>query len=110
MPFGRRVSCVRKIAEAEKLTGEPFPNETAMLLEHLLISHHGTLENGSAKLPMTLEALVLHYVDSLDAKVAEFQKHILDNPNIGTTWTNYIPAIERNLYTGVTKIIFCFNP
>ncbi|MDO5552244.1 MAG: OB-fold nucleic acid binding domain-containing protein [Planctomycetia bacterium] len=92
-----------KIEETEKLTGEPFPKETAMLLEHFLISHHGTLENGSTKLPMTQEAMVLHYVDSMDAKIAEFQKHILDDPNTGTTWTNYIPAIERKLYTGAKK-------
>ncbi len=91
---------VEKIKETETLTGEPFDKEKAMLLKHLLVSHHGTLENGSPKLPMTLEALVLHYLDSLDAKLAEFEKRILEDPAAGTHWTNYIPALDRKLYKG----------
>ena len=90
----------RKIEEAEKLTGEPFDSETAMLLKHMVLSHHGPLENGSTRVPMTLEALALHYIDSLDAKLAEFQKHIHEDPNAGSAWTNYIPGIERKLYKG----------
>ena len=89
-----------KIREAEKLTGEPFDAELAMVLKHLLISHHGTYENGSAKLPMTMEAIVLHHVDSLDSKIAEFQKQIFEDPNVDGTWTNYIPTLERKLYKG----------
>ncbi|MDO5580844.1 MAG: HD domain-containing protein [Planctomycetia bacterium] len=91
---------LEKIRETEKLTGETFDSETAMLLKHLLISHHGTLENGSTKLPMTLEALVLFYLDSLDAKLAEFEKRMLEDPSAGSKWTNYIPVIERKLYKG----------
>ena len=87
-----------KIHESEKLAGEPFDPETAMLLKHLLISHHGTLENGSAKVPMTLEAMVLHFVDSIDSKLAEFLKYMQDDPNADGDWTNYVPAIERKLY------------
>ena len=71
-----------------------------MVLKHLLISHHGTYENGSAKLPMTMEAIVLHYVDSLDSKIAEFQKQMFEDPNVDGTWTNYIPTLERKLYKG----------
>ena len=89
-----------KITETEKLAGEPFNAETAMLLKHMLISHHGTYENQSAKLPMTLEAVTLHFIDSIDSKIAEFRKYILDDPNVGGLWTNYLPAIERKLYKG----------
>ena len=89
-----------KIAEAEKLAGEPFPAESAMLLKHLLISHHGTYENQCTKLPMTLEAVTLHFIDSIDSKIGEFRKYILDDPNVGGLWTNYLPAIERKLYKG----------
>ena len=89
-----------KIAEAEKLAGEPFHTETAMLLKHMLISHHGAYENQSTKLPMSLEAVTLHFIDSIDSKIAEFRKYILDDPNVGSLWTNYIPAIERKLYKG----------
>lgn len=87
-----------KILEAEKLAGEAFDPETAMLLKHLLISHHGTYENQSAKLPMTLEAMALHFIDSLDSKIAEFQKYMQEDPNLGGNWTNYIQGIERKLY------------
>ena len=89
-----------KIAEAEKLAGEPFDTEKATLLKHMLISHHGTYENQCTKLPMTLEAMTLHFIDSIDSKIAEFRKYILDDPNVGGLWTNYIPAIERKLYKG----------
>lgn len=89
-----------KIRETETLTGETFDPEMAMLLKHLLISHHGTLENGSTKLPMILEALALYYLDSLDAKLSEFEKRMLEDPAAGSKWTNYIPAIERKLYKG----------
>lgn len=43
--------------------------EEAMLLEHMLISHHGMPQFGSAKKPLTAEALVLWYVDSIDSKL-----------------------------------------
>lgn len=89
-----------KIREAEKLAGEPLDAEICMLLKHILISHHGLYENQSAKLPMTLEAMTLHFIDSLDSKIAEFRKYMLDDPNLGGSWTNYIPGIERKLYKG----------
>ncbi|MDR1492514.1 MAG: HD domain-containing protein [Planctomycetaceae bacterium] len=92
-----------KIRETEKLTSEPFDPETAMLLKHMMISHHGAHENGSAKLPMTLEAVALHYIDSLDSKLTEFEKYMFDDPNAGSHWTNYIPIIDRKLYKGKKK-------
>ena len=92
-----------KIVETENLSGEPFNAETSMLLKHMLISHHGTYENQCTKLPMSVEAMVLHFIDSIDSKVSEFRKYILDDPNAGSLWTNYIPAIERKLYKGTEQ-------
>ena len=89
-----------KIVEAEKLAGEPFNAETAMLLKHMLISHHGTYENQCTKLPMSIEAMTLHFIDSIDSKIFEFRKYMLDDPNAGSHWTNYIPSIDRKLYKG----------
>ncbi len=88
----------QKIRETETLTGEPFDPEKEMLLKHMLVSHHGTLENGSAKLPMTLEAITLYFLDSLDAKLAEFEKRMLEDPLGGSRWTNFIPQLNRKLY------------
>jgi 3'-5' exoribonuclease len=57
-----------------------FPPRLRTLVIHLILSHHGKLEFGSPKLPMTPEALVLSFVDDLDAKMqavmSEFEKGI----------------------------------
>lgn len=45
-----------------------FPVETLLLLEHAILAHHGKTEFGSPKPPATLEAMILHYADELDAK------------------------------------------
>mgnify|MGYP006192473815 CR=1 FL=1 len=45
-----------KIAEFERLTGEAFPQETALRLKHMILSHHGTYEFGSPRLPMTISS------------------------------------------------------
>jgi 3'-5' exoribonuclease len=49
---------------------------------------------------MTLEAMALHFLDSFDSKLAEFEKYIFEDPNAGSSWTNYLPVIERKLYKG----------
>ena len=57
----------------EKLKTLPeFPGDLAMFLKHIILSHHGEYEFGSPKRPKTLEALLLHYLDDLDAKMNGF--------------------------------------
>lgn len=90
----------RKIAEVERLTGQPFPQETALRLKHMIVSHHGSYEFGSPRLPMTPEAIALHHLDNLDAKVHEFTRSIEDDPNPQSNWTPYSPRLERKLYKG----------
>ncbi len=46
-----------------------FDGEEVMLLQHLILSHHGLLEYGSPKQPMVLEAEVLHLIDLLDSRI-----------------------------------------
>ena len=55
--------------QCNELMGEPFPPELLLRLKHMIVSHHGTYEFGSPKLPMTLEAMALHLLDNLDAKI-----------------------------------------
>ena len=90
----------QKLAETERLTGEAFPRETALRLKHMIVSHHGTYEFGSARLPMTPEAIALHHLDNLDAKVHEFTRSIEDDPNSGSNWTPYSPRLDRKLFKG----------
>ena len=55
-----------------------FPDRLRTLVLHMILSHHGKLEFGSPKLPMIPEALVLNFLDDLDAKMqamsSEFEK------------------------------------
>jgi 3'-5' exoribonuclease len=46
-----------------------FPERLALEVLHILLSHHGQLEYGSPKMPVTAEALVIHFADDLDAKL-----------------------------------------
>lgn len=90
----------RLIVEAEKLSGEPFPQELALRIKHMVVSHHGRLEYGSPKVPMTAEALALHYLDSLDAHMHGFDKLLADDANSDSNWTSYSPQFGRKLYKG----------
>lgn len=57
----------------ERIGGlESFPREKELQLLHAVISHHGELEWGAPKRPQSAEALVLHHIDNLDAKVKGF--------------------------------------
>lgn len=89
-----------KIAQVERLTGEPFPVETALRIKHMILSHHGSYEHGSSRLPMTPEGIVLHHLDNLDAKVHEFTRAIGDDPNSQSHWTPFMPRINRKLFKG----------
>ncbi|MBN2578684.1 MAG: HD domain-containing protein [Pirellulales bacterium] len=90
-----------KIAEADKLAGEPIPRETVLRLKHLILSHHGQYEFGSPKLPMTLEAVTLFCLDNLDAKINSFWRLMQDDPNTDSPWTVYQPNLERKLFKGM---------
>jgi 3'-5' exoribonuclease len=92
-----------KVREAEKLSGEPIPEETTLRLKHMIVSHHGEYEFGSPKLPMTLEAVALYCLDHLDAKLAAFHQQLRDDPNVDSPWTHYHPSLRRKLFKGYGK-------
>ena len=92
-----------KVREAERLAGEPLPAQLVMEIKHLIISHHGQYEFGSAKLPMTLEAIALHFLDNLDAKLASCTQLINDCPNVESNWTQYQTSLERKLWKGAAN-------
>lgn len=88
---------IRRVAE---LTNEPFPQELEWRLKHMILSHHGSYEFGSPRLPMTPEAVALHMIDNLDAKLHEFMRAIHDDPNSGSHWTLFIPRLDRKIFKG----------
>ena len=77
-----------------------FPPQTAMELRHIILSHHGEFEFGSPKRPKTLEALVVHYMDDLDAKFNAFQTFMADTGSSDSGWTTFNRFLERFLYKG----------
>lgn len=89
-----------KVDRSEDLTGEPFPPELLLRLKHMIVSHHGPAEFGSPKLPMTPEAIALHYLDNLDAKINTFTREIRDDPSRETTWTAFNQNLGRRLFKG----------
>jgi 3'-5' exoribonuclease len=74
-----------------------FPGELKVLLEHLIISHHGEYEFGSPKLPMFPEALMLHYMDDLDSKMESMRAHLEREASLEGAWTGYNPSLGRPL-------------
>ena len=89
-----------KLVKAADLTGEPFPTELRLRLEHMIVSHHGSHEFGSPKLPMTPEAIALNCLDNLDAKIHLFTREIRDDPSRESNWTPFHPNLGRKLYKG----------
>jgi len=82
----------------EKLAHIPgFPDEYKILIEHLIISHHGQYEFGSPKLPMFPEALMLHYLDDLDSKMESMRAQFEREGELETAWTSYNPSLTRPL-------------
>jgi 3'-5' exoribonuclease len=62
---------------------EGFPAELRLQAKHLILAHHGKLEYGSPKVPHTIEALLVHYVDDLDSKVNTILDFIGDDVQPG---------------------------
>ena len=73
-----------------------FPGELKSLVLHMLASHHGQYEFGSPKLPMFREALMLHYLDDLDSKMAALRVALESDQGEGN-WTAFSGALERRI-------------
>jgi 3'-5' exoribonuclease len=81
----------------DKIAAIPdFPAEPARMLLHIILSHHGQMEFGSPKTPKFAEALIVHFLDNLDARVAMFRDAVEKNPNV--KWTDFHQYLETNIY------------
>jgi 3'-5' exoribonuclease len=77
-----------------------FPEELALKLRHLILSHQGQLEMASPVVPQTLEAIILHYADEMDAKSGAFT-HIIKREKLkDKKWSDWVPLIKRFIYLG----------
>ena len=86
------VSEIRRAAEGLKIT-----SEVPLLLEHMVLAHHGAPEFGSPVLPQTREALLLSLIDNIDSKMVIVDK-ALENVNPGEFSTKVFPLDNRMLY------------
>lgn len=84
----------------EKIKQVPdFPEEKALLLKHMIISHHGSREFGSPEPPKTLEAVLLHYIDDMDSKINSIRDYMAGE-DATEAWTGYHRLLERHFYKG----------
>jgi 3'-5' exoribonuclease len=96
----------------EKIAGLPgFPEKLRVLVEHMILSHHGKYEFGSPKLPMTPEAVLLSALDDVEAKMQamrnEFGRDAAAGKS-GAEMTEWVRSMERPLlnsqaYLGVSE-------
>ena len=85
------------------MAGEKFPRELLLRLKHLIVSHHGEYQFGSPKLPMTLEAIALHLLDNLDAKLYSVAQILKEDVGSESAWTSYNQALGRKFFKGGAK-------
>ncbi len=90
---------VRMIQE-KAATLKGFPAPTLMLLEHLILSHHGEYEYGSPKRPKTQEAMLLNFIDDLDAKLTAVNTLMGAAKNADIEWSDYHRLFGRAFYLG----------
>lgn len=89
---------VRLIQEKCKAIPE-FPPSLAVLVEHLILSHHGSHEFGSPSLPQIPEAVMLHFIDDIDSKMAGIRTTLEAASAEGAegNWTARNPSLRRAL-------------
>ncbi len=79
---------------------EDFPEDITVKLKHMILSHHGSMENGSPVVPMTLEAMLLHYIDNMDAQVRGVIQTMDQEQGGEGNWTRYVRLLNRFIYRG----------
>jgi 3'-5' exoribonuclease len=88
------VELVRKAAEKVA----EITNDQVDQLMHIILSHHGQFAFGSPVLPMTPEAILLHHLDDMDAKMNYMEGLRGKMTGSGWQWTDYQRPLERYLY------------
>lgn len=77
-----------------------FPAELALRVRHMVASHRGRYEWGAARPPMTLEAIALHQLDTLNTQVSRFRDLLAARRDQDQPWTTFDRLLGRQLYAG----------
>ncbi len=92
--IGHLVLCAQEAAEVAKETG--MPEEKSVLLQHMLLSHHGDPEFGAAVRPMCAEAELLAEIDRIDSRMEIYEETFLDVPP--GEFSERIFALDKRIY------------
>ena len=88
-----------KVKEAEQMLGEKIPLALVDVLQHIIISHHGVPEFGAVKVPATPEAIAVHHIENMDAKLMTALAATRNRRQEGEgNWTEYLKAFGGRLY------------
>jgi len=89
----------QKARDAERVLGEKIPQNLIDVLQHIIISHHGVPEFGAVKTPATPEAIAVHHIENMDAKLmSSLSATRGDRPAGEGTWTEYLKGFGGRLY------------
>ncbi len=86
-----------QMVQAKGVAAGIDPSDLEMI-EHVILSHHGEPEWGSPKRPSTIEALLLHHLDNLDAKAAGFERLLSGAASVDEGWTDAGNSFGRPLH------------
>ncbi len=94
---------LRSLAARVRSSGEELPAQALLVLQHIILSHHGQLEFGATKIPSTPEAIFVHHLDNLDAKtaiaLAQADRASIDGPiEPGLEFTERIWSLDTRLF------------
>jgi 3'-5' exoribonuclease len=88
----------QKAAKAEENLGEPIPRQLVEVLQHIILSHHDKPEFGSPKAPATPEAIAVHMIENMDAKLM-MALGVCRGQRAGEgNWTEYMKAFSGRLF------------
>lgn len=88
-----------KARAAEAETGVAIPRQLIDVLQHIVLSHHGELQFGAAKVPATPEAIAVHEIENMDAKLTMALSATRDpDANADSDWTEYQKAFGVKMY------------
>jgi 3'-5' exoribonuclease len=89
----------KKAEEAEKILGEKIPRPLIDVVQHIILSHHGEPEFGAARVPSTPEAIAVHTIENLDAKLMMALALTRGDASLTeANWTDWQKAFNGRLY------------
>lgn len=93
------ISIAARLLDEKVKTLPDFPKALHTLVEHMILSHHGSLEFGSPKLPMIPEAVLLHYLDEAEAKMLAIREACepAAEGQLAPVYIDRVRALERPL-------------